>query len=325
MPEGVEVGAAYILVRQQHLSAPGALIMTNTTHEAFADESYTDHRYRSVAVVTLEASRSAEVSSEIADILDRAQVAELKWTKLRQARDRFAALHVIDAILDRAIRSHLRVDVLVWDTEDSRHKIPERDDIANLQRMYYYLCRNVLSTRWPPQSTWALFPDENTAMDWISVQNRLDAAGASLRAPGDPSAPTLFRINFAREFRIQHIAEVDSKTTPLAQVADLFAGLGAFSYMAYPTYALWRLGASGQEDLPLSEVTSGRLVMPPGKSDLDRFQVMIHLDETCKANRLTVGLKSSQGFRTYDPRLPLNFWLYAPQSESDKAPTKGNS
>ena len=296
--------------------------MTQATHVAYADEAYTDHRYRSIAVVTLEAAHSEEVTSELASILARSQVAELKWTKIRQARDRFAAIHVIDAVLARAIQSHLRVDVLVWDTEDSRHKILDRDDIANLQRMYYHLCRNVLSARWPPQSTWVLYPDENTAMDWDSVHNRLDFAGATLTTSGDPLDLGLFRIDFSREFRIQQIAEVESKATPLAQVADLFAGIGAFSYMAYPSYASWLQLAAGQQVLPLGQAITGEFPSPPGKSDLDRFQVISHLDEACKGSRLTVGLKSTRGFRTYNPRLPLNFWLYAPQTSSDKAPTK---
>ena len=40
---------------------------------------------------------------------------------------------VVDVLLAH-VTSGVRADVLIWDTQDSRHDIPDRDDIANYPR-----------------------------------------------------------------------------------------------------------------------------------------------------------------------------------------------
>lgn len=212
----------------------------------------------------------------------------------------------------------LRVDTLIWDTYDSRHQVPGRDDVANLQRMYYHLFKNVLQRRWPRGSTWRLCPDENTALDWMTVQDYLDMAGVGFRVDGDLFSGG-FRLRLQRDFRVLQISEACSAETPLCQLADLFAGLGAFSHLAYDRYESWLNPQSGQMQLELGLDSSSR---EPGKSDRERFVIMKHLDDECKKRKMGVGLKSSWGFQTHDPRQPINFWLYEPQHPDDKAPVK---
>ena len=58
----------------------------------------------------------------------------------------------MDFVIEQALQGALGEDVLTWDTEDSRHKIKGRDDIANLQRMYYRPLRpytSILALRLP--------------------------------------------------------------------------------------------------------------------------------------------------------------------------------
>ncbi|MBC7249932.1 MAG: DUF3800 domain-containing protein, partial [Anaerolineae bacterium] len=167
------------------------------THVAYSDESfYNRGRYRSIAMVTLEADSSEPFSRSVRRLLDESEVKEFKWQKLRQARERFAAQKLVDFVIEKALLGILRVDVLTWDTEDSRHKIQGRDDIANLQRMYYHLFKDALK-RWPGDSTWRLYPDENSALDWETVRDYLDMAGLSLRL--EPQTPSLFRIRLSHE------------------------------------------------------------------------------------------------------------------------------
>lgn len=285
------------------------------THVAYSDESYqTASRYRSVAVITLDAADEPAFTLTFGDLLRESGISEFKWEKLRQARERFAALKMLDKTIELAIEDRLRVDVLIWDTHDSRHQIPDRDDVANLQRMYYHLFKNVLQRRWPAESIWILRPDENTALDWMTVQDFLDAAGLGIRIDGDLFEGG-FRSRLKRDFSIFQIEEVCSAKTPLSQLADLFAGLGAFSYSAYDKYASWLSSQSGQMSLFDQQ--------PPKVSnrEQERFTVIKHLKEQCKTHKLGVGLKSSRGFRTYNPAYPINFWLYEPQHPDDKAPT----
>ena len=297
--------------------------MTNDqTHIAYSDESYsTASRYRSIAAVTLEMSRDQAISHSIQELLKESNVKEFKWAKLRQARERFAALKMIDQALEFSIQGWLRVDVLIWDTHDSRHNIPGRDDVANLQRMYYHLFKNVLQRRWPAGSVWKLCPDENSALDWMTVQDVLDATGLDLRVEGDLFDGGAFRVRLARDFGIQKICEMCSADTPLCQLADLFAGLGAYSHSAYEKYESWLRVQSGQLMLGLGlDDDDARL----SNRDRERCKVIQHLDRQCKQRKLRVGLKSSRGFKTYDPTFPINFWFYEPQHPDDQAPVRGD-
>ena len=112
--------------------------------------------------------------------------------------------------------------------------------------MYYHLFKNVLQRRWPAGSVWKLCPDENSALDWITAQDVLDATGLELRVEGDLFDGGTFRVRLARDFGIQKICEMCSADTPLCQLADLFAGLGAYSHSAYEKYESWLCVQSGQ-------------------------------------------------------------------------------
>jgi hypothetical protein len=294
----------------------------NTTHIAYSDESYqTASRYRSIAVVTLRATDESAITQSFGEILQESDISEFKWEKLRQARERFAAFKMLDETIELAIQKRLRVDVLIWDTHDSRHRVPGRDDIANLQRMYYHLFKYVLQRRWPPGSTWRLHPDENTALDWTTVQDFLDAAGTGFRIDGDLFEGG-FRLRLERDFSVLEIVETCSAEAPLCQLADLFAGLGAYSHSAYEKYENWLRIQSGQ--LPLN-LGLGDVEMKLSNRDRERCEVMKYLNKQCKENKLGVGLESSQGFRTYKPdRSPINFWIYEPQHPDDKAPVRKN-
>ena len=291
--------------------------MTNpVTHIAYSDESYqTASRYRSIALVTLRAVDGGPTEQTLGEIIHSSGISEFKWEKLRQARERFAALKMVDKTIELAVQGKVRVDVLIWDTRDSRHQIPGRNDISNLQRMYYHLFKNVLQCRWPRGSTWALYPDENTALDWATVRDFLDAAGTGFRIDDDLFEGG-FRLRLERDFRVFQIAEVNSADAPLCQVADLFAGLGPFSYMSYDKYEPWVRAQNGE--LPLFDIIEYKA----SNRERERFNVMKYLDEQCKKYKLQVGLTSSRGFKTYHPKSPINFWLYTPQRPEDKAPVR---
>jgi len=286
------------------------------THIAYSDESYqTASRYRSTAVVTLRATDERAITQSLSEIIQGSGISEFKWEKLRQARERFAALKMLDKTIELATQKILRVDVLIWDTHDSRHQVPSRDDVPNLQSMYYHLFKNVLQRRWPSESTWRLHPDENTALDWATVKDFLDAAGFGFSIEGDLLEGG-FRLRLKRDFSVLEIVDACSAEMPLCQVADLFAGLGAFSHSAYDKYASWFHSQSGQMSL------FGHQPCKVSNREQERFTVIKHLDEQCKKHKLGVGLKSSRGFRTYNPAHPINFWLYEPQHPNDKAPTR---
>lgn len=294
--------------------------IAEASHIAYSDESYyTNDRYRSVAVVTFENANKDKFSASFRQLLDDSQVSEFKWNKLRQARERFAAIKLIDEVISLAQKKLLRIDVLIWDTQDSRHQVKGRDDIANLQRMYYHLFKNVLKTRWSAQSTWFLLPDENSALEWQSVQDYLDTAGLSFQISSGLFDDKPFSLRLSRDFQIVGIKEISSEKEAICQVADLFAGMGAYSHSSFAKYLQWEEREKGQMRL-LTETSSEDQKFT--NSEKERFIIMKHLDNSCKKNKFRVSLKSGKGFKTFDPRFPINFWVYEPQNSNDKAPTK---
>lgn len=289
------------------------------THLAYADESaYNDGRYRSIGLITVRSDDAPALVEELLTLLRDSSITEFKWENLRGARERFAAKKMLDFTVRNAHAKRLRLDCIVWDTEDSRHAIKGRDDLANLQRMYYHLLRAVLRNRWPDGSVWRLHPHQHTAINWTAVESFLDRASTDVEDVG-LLEPGPFRLRLKQEFEIDRIAPCRSQDEPLVQLADLCAGLAVYSRQNYDRYQAWVAANGAQRSF---------FTPPPGSStglsraDNTRCEVLREFDEMCKAHRLGVSLKSHRGLRTPDPANPINFWWYTPQSDLDKAPTR---
>jgi len=289
------------------------------THVGFADESYWNKgRFRSLGLVTATVRAVDLLNSELRSLLGGSNVCEFKWTRLKGAKERFAAEKLCRFTVEKACTGQLRVDVLVWDIEDSRHRVPGRDDIANLERLYYHLFRNVLRARWPDDAIWRLHPDEHTALDWETVKDCLEAKSTSIEVDRTLFPVGGFKVRLRREFGIEDIQPVLSGDHPLLQLADLFAGLAVFSRDRFADYQKWLKDKSQQvllfEDADHPSYSS--------RSSQERFQVLKSFNQACKQKTLCVSLKTTRGLWTPDPKNPINFWMYEPQHPEDKAPLK---
>ncbi len=290
------------------------------THVGFADESHWNKgRFRSLGLVTTALDHLDMLESEVRDLLRESSVKEFKWNTLDGARERFAAEKLCHFAVEKASRGVLRVEVLIWDIEDSRHKIPGRDDIANLARMYYHLFRNVLRLRWPNNKVWRLHPDEHTALDWETIQDCLENVSAGIEIGRSLFAPGGFRLRLRKEFGVEEIRPVSSDEHPLLQLADLFAGLAVFSRDKFDEYEKWLRATSPQLPLLDADETS----TSTSRSTRERFSLLREFDGLCKRKKLGVSLKTKRGLWTPDPENPINFWMYEPQHPEDKAPQKG--
>lgn len=294
--------------------------MLDLTHIAFADEKgYNEGRYRGIALITLLQQNLNSFRYEIQSLLKESNVREFKWEKLASARERFAALKLIDFAIGKTSRGSLRVDALTWDTEDSRHKIQKRDDIANLERMYYHLFKYVLCERWPDGSTWFLHPDENTALKWNTVRDCLEYSSSKTETRRDLFTKGRFILRLKKEFRIETVSPCKSEKEPLVQLADLFVGLAVYSRSFYNRFESWELSnKKGELLFPVDQEQLLKL----SKSDIERCCVLSEFNEKCKNKKLGVSLKTNKGLKTFDAKMPINFWWYKPQHEADKAPCK---
>ncbi|MBN2396394.1 MAG: DUF3800 domain-containing protein [Candidatus Atribacteria bacterium] len=298
------------------------------SHIAFSDEScFNDGIFRSISLLTLEVGKCQEIENDFFQVLSSSGITELRWQKLRQARDRIAAIKIIDRVILRILAKELRIDILIWDIKDSRSNVKGRDDNANLLYMYRYLYINVLHKRWIDTSIWKLCPDENSLIDWKGVHQYLNASSQYFK-PNHPSLPDLDSTAYSlvREFNIQEIIPVKSKESSICQVADFFAGIGAYSHRNFNKYNNWLKSNNGQEAIDFSSTDEEEIlsdnVINRSNSEENRFIVINYLNNKFKQLKLGVGLEKSKGFKTYDPKNPINFWIYQPQTDLDKAPTK---
>lgn len=289
--------------------------LARITHVAYGDESsHTSGPYGAVAIISMPAAVAPSFASEIEALLAESSVRELKWHKLKSARDRFAVLKILDAFCARADRGEVRANVLVWDFDDSRHAIKGRDDHANLGRLYYHLCESVFRRHWPQGATWGLYPDELHAMRWTELQYFLQLKGLKLGQSGGTLTDAR-----SKGFDIAEVRPVSSISEPLVQLADFFAGIAVYSRTAFETYGVWSRQADGQEQLFLHGPPTPTL----SAKDRERCTVMRALDDAAKARKWGVALASTRGFQSHDWRRGmLSFWFWTPQHFLDKAPTK---
>lgn len=283
------------------------------THIAFADETnYNRGTFPGIALVSTTKTAVSQIRHDISHILKNSGVGEFKWSRLHSAKRKFAATQLIDYAIKQALTSHLRIDILTWDVRDSRHRVPKPDRIANLQRMYYHLFRNVLRARWPDEAIWHLCPDEHTAIRWQELHGFLEqnshSKNARLYTPSQ---------HLQKEFHIFKITQCQSDQEPLIQLADFFAGIGSYSRANYHKLCAWKEQTPNQQlDLfPTSPVRFSH-------ADKVRCAVITELNGRCKKHRLGVSLNTHHGLRTLNPHYPINFWWYTPQHKADRAPSR---
>ncbi len=282
-------------------------------YAAFSDESsHNQGRFRAIASVSLPVEQVPSLSELIRRILTRSQVSEFKWVKLKGARERYCAVALIDLVLESIVLRDVRVDTLVWDTHDARHAIPNRDDRANYERMFFHLHRGLMSRR-EPEAEWWLHPDERTDLDWSTTSDCLGHVG---RWRKHLSQNLLFDQIPECFFHIVELQEVESTREPIVQAADLFAGLARSSREDSGAFGEWQAATGPQETL------FGGNTRSFSRRAHERFTVIEHLDQKCKNQRLGVSLKTRGYLNTPRPRNPLNFWHYTPQHVLDRAPTR---
>jgi len=286
------------------------------SHCAFSDEaSYNVGRFRAIGMISIPISSLDEMDKDVQRILKKSNINEFKWKKLKSAKMYHGAIKLIDYFMEVVLQEISRIDVLIWDIEDRRHKIEGRDDCANLARMYYHPYKNVLIKRWPSNSSWILYPDENSSIDWETVKSCLKSKEVNVSETTDLFKG--FALQIRKEFNIKDIHEVKSSTTPLIGVADLFAGMGVYSRLNFRKYKIWEIKNSKQRHL-FHETINIKISC----ADKHRCPVIKYLYEKCREKKLGLSLSHRSGLWTPKPENPINFWHYRPQSMADKAPTK---
>ena len=274
----------------------------NTTHVGFADEAYwNEGRFRSVTLVSMALSDYEDNKREIRASRKSKSSSELKWQNVKGSRKRDEADYICETVVDIAAKRKLRVDTVIWDRDDTRHGVMGRDDVQNLLHMYRFLICDVLNKRWGTSPSWELYIDNRNDLDFRFLNN-----GIQQRTDRDTT-----------------INPILSKNSVMVQVADMFAGIGAYSYRRFRDYSIWLEHVSNplpmfEEFAPDEDCSSS--------TDKFRFPIMHRIYRRCGSHRMHLSLSTAkEGFWTRSPNEPnctINFWFYIPQGDYDEAPTR---
>jgi len=287
--------------------------MMDSRHVAFSDDSsHREGRYNGLSIVTLEKCYYRRFRNRLQEILEDSGVrSEFKWEKLKNAKYRFVAEKFIEFVFRR--KEKLRIDTIIWDLEDSRHKnVLGRDDEENLVRMYYHLVSTTLSKRWPIEGCcWKWHPDIQSSVDWVTLQDCINNKKHKCVKDLFHENPDFERVN------LSSIKPSNSIRFPFIQLADFFAGMGSYSCGHFDIYEKWELLNNPQKSLFYSSEE-----LSFSNSEEERCRIIKKFNTRCKRNNLQIAFKTTRGFRSYQPDNFLNFWFYKPQSKNDICPTK---
>ncbi|HPB18803.1 MAG TPA: DUF3800 domain-containing protein [Candidatus Cloacimonas sp.] len=290
------------------------MIKCDTSHIAFFDESnWNKGRFRSISMISLEYLDYLELRPLLYKITTRMHH-EMKWTNI----DVETGLQVIKFVFDNLHK--LRIDVLTWDMEDSKHKgVAGRDDEQDLQRLYFRLMKTVMRDRWPNEATWTLCPDEHDCISWQTIKGYLNDHSWDVQTIPFDTNP--FQFSFISRYTSKRIEPLQSHHEPFIQLADFFAGMAAYSFNCFDKVMLWKEAKSNQTTI-FDSIGEETKPVDLTKRDLLRIPLIWEIKIRANHRKMRISLKSASGLVTRNPFVCLNFWLYQPQHENDKAPTR---
>ena len=276
-------------------------------------------RYQSIAVISAPKKTAIKLRGLLDCILRANDVTELKFNEIGTHSPKVrAASEFLDCfIVDYLKNSLVRVDVLCWDMHDKRHAVTGRDDIANLQRMWYKIL--VSAARQWNYPVWNFYPDENSAVNWdeiVEVINRTHITRTEL----------VLKKLFATEdderfFQIDETKALKSHDEPLIQLADIFAGMVRFSREDGEQCVHWLDAQPPVDQISFLDCIEGAIAAET-KARQNRFRIIGNFNNICKKYRMGVSLRTNKYLCTFNNKRPINFWHYESVHEEDRAPVK---
>lgn len=287
-------------------------------YQLFSDESG-HSRFRSIGVLSGEKTDIDNLRNELIVILEGNNRDSIEFKEIGGDKNKeTVAIEFVEKGIEYCVNKKIRMDLLTWDTHDSRHEIIGRDDIKNFQMMYYKVLKWVKQCWKHKHIVWDFYPDENSAVNWKKLMSYLKSTNLSKK---DEKEETLFgEIQNLHFPSFQSHIEVKSDTEPITQVIDIFTGLARYSFGKGKEFLAWRENVRSQNQLSLFGDSGVKIELSRG--DTSKFKILKILDKLCKERRMGVSIKENSYLCTFSPKNPLNFWFYEPQHGGDKAPTR---
>lgn len=222
------------------------------------------------------------------------KISNFKWSKFNNINKVNAFKDFFNFISHYLLNNQMYIHVLIWDTDDSRHSVFPRDDNKNLGIMYHKIIKNFVKYNLNDEDSLFIYPDRQNCIDWQLIEEILEKEG-------------FFNMEYGRTVKIE---ESNTENAYLIQIADIFAGIGRTSYMDYDEYEIH--GDTNQTVLIPFDDT-------PSVKNKTRFRILNFFHRWAKNHNLQISMSEKRGLKSHK-KGPVNFWLYEPQSEKDKAP-----
>jgi hypothetical protein len=282
----------------------------------FSDESGTagNERYHAIGTVSGSLQDMRTLHKQLGDMLEKHKKSDVKFKKLNgDSTYTKISKEFISLGLEKCHEGIIRINVMVWDTQDRRHSIQGRDDTENFKRMYYHALK-VTMKQWNNQLKWEFYPDEHTAINWQEIADYLSRTNLSRDNKVEQTLfGDLINLDFAK---IYPPTDSSSPKYHNIQLADLFAGIVRTSHLYGQDLIEWRLVNGSGELLPTVANQDHGL----SKGQKAKFEIMSHFKDRAGHHRLGVNLSKNKYFQTFNKNILL--WKYEPQNHLDKAPVK---
>lgn len=284
----------------------------------FSDESsFNNGQFHSIGALDIDKDICKAKHEELKEIISKHNISEFKWSELTGHSSKYkCAEELMDWVLVNANSGAIRANILIWDTNDFRHKLKGRDDNENFARMYYHLLNHIVNKS-DKDVCFDFFPDEKNGFDWQTLQDCVCNKHKSPESVPIEKTEKGWVIDFSDlKSRIELKTPLSSEDCVFIQLADLLAGLAVFSYREYKVCQEWKRQAEGQS-LLFEEENQIKI----SNSVKDKCKILFYmLSHRLKGK--SISFNSSNGLCSFNPNESINFWLYKPQHMQDKAPQR---
>ena len=289
--------------------------MISPSHFAYLDESYytTEHDFGAISLISFPACIKENLENKINPIISQFP-SEYKWSSFKSKKYLEQSKKIFTILFDLATRGCLRIDSIIWQTNDPRYPRNQTNTGDKLSVLYYLWLRDTMSKRWGINTSWSINIDEQRQIDWKELRDYIDYAGS--RSYTSTILGDQYDLEWLRKnpfnYSIEEFQFVVSVVEPFVQIADIFAGVAAYSHnessrlFEWLAYEAPQHSQGGVFQMPLSlDILEP---MSLSSREINRFKFIKHIQDCCKSKVYQVSLHKKKGLHTFCVESPINFY-----------------
>jgi hypothetical protein len=287
--------------------------MLSPTHFAYSDESSftTADNYGAISILNFKSEIKSQLQDEIYPLIYRLPN-EYKSHHIRNEKYFNISKDIFNILFNYAGLDSLRIDTIIWATNDSRYPRNQTNSGEKLSVLYYLQLRDIFSKMWGQNTCWILYPDQQNQLNWDQLKEYLSFY--SMRKFESTIFGRNHDISWLRENNIQFsiidLIPVESCDEPFVCIADIFAGMAAYSHNKSQKLLEWLqydadqfyVQRTGQMPLPFLEKTN----LP--SHEIWRNKYIKYVLDKCATRKYYVSIRGKRGLHTFRRKMPFNFY-----------------